>query len=122
MGNTLNREIQYGEFCGNKKEGETQVVRNPATVNGELRETMHLGLKTMWEAFEINLKVGRHKKNFLGYRKKIKKDELEKKYTWITYEEANDRILNFSRGLNVLNLYLFLFLSLLFPLVPMLKY
>ena len=104
MGNTLNREIQYGEFCGNKKEGETQVVRNPATVNGELRETMHLGLKTMWEAFEINLKVGRHKKNFLGYRKKIKKDELEKKYTWITYEEANDRILNFSRGLNVLNL------------------
>ena len=28
---------------------------------------------------------------------------MEKKYTWITYEEANKNILNFSRGLNVLN-------------------
>ena len=40
----------------------------------------------------------------MGYRKKISKYELEKKYTWITYEEANKMILNFSRGLNVLNL------------------
>ena len=104
MGNTLIQDIQYGEFCGEKKEGETQVVRHPTTAKGELRQTMHLGLKTMWETFEHNLKVGRAKQNFIGYRKKINKIELEKKYTWITYEEANRKILNFARGLNVLNL------------------
>ena len=42
--------------------------------------------------------------NFLGYRKKIKKDELEKKYTWINYETANELLTNFSLGLNVLEL------------------
>ena len=104
MGNTLKQEIQYGEFCGEKKEGETQIVRHPTTAKGELRQTMHLGIKTMWDTFEYNLKVGRGKKKFMGYRKKINKDELEQKYTWITYEEANKMILNFSRGLNVLNL------------------
>ena len=104
MGNTLKQDIQYGEFCGEKKEGETQIVRHPTTAKGELRQTMHLGIKTMWDTFEYNLKVGRGKKNFMGYRKKINKDELEKKYSWITYEEANKMILNFSRGLNVLNL------------------
>ena len=104
MGNTLKQEIQYGEFCGEKKEGETQIVRHPTTAKEELRQTMHLGIKTMWDTFEYNLKVGRGKKKFMGYRKKINKDELEQKYTWITYEEANKMILNFSRGLNVLNL------------------
>ena len=89
MGNTLINDIQYGEFCGEKKNGETKVVRHPTTAKGELLQTMHLVLKTMWETFEINLKVGRAKKKFLGYRKKINKDELDKKYTWITYEEAN---------------------------------
>ena len=104
MGNTLIKDIQYGEFIGEKKEGETQVVRNPATAKGELRQTMHLGLKTMWETFEINLKTGRAHKNFVGYRKKLAKDKLDNKYTWITYEEANEKIMNFCRGLNVLNL------------------
>ena len=104
MRNTLIQDIQYGEFCGEKKEGETQIVRHPTTAKGELRQTMHLGIKTMWDTFEYNLKVGRGKKKFMGYRKKINKDELEQKYTWITYEEANKMILNFSRGLNVLNL------------------
>ena len=104
MGNTLKQNIKYGEFCGEKKEGETQVVRHPTTANGELRQVMHLGIDNMWDTFEYNLKVGRANKNFLGYRKKVNKDELENKYTWITYEEANTMILNFCRGLNVLDL------------------
>ena len=104
MGTTLLRDITYGEFCGPKIEGETQVVRNPATAKGDLREIMHLGIDTMWGAFEYNLKVGRNKKNFLGYRKRIDKEKLEEKYTWVTYEEAEKKILNFCRGLNVLNL------------------
>lgn len=104
MGNTLIRDITYGEFCGPKVEGETQVVRNPATANGELRQTMHLGINTMWDAFDYNLKVGRNKKDFIGYRKRINKNELDNKYTWVTYEEGERKILNFCRGLNVMNL------------------
>ena len=58
MGTTLLRDITYGEFCGPKKEGETQIVRNPSTAKGELRQLMHLGINTMWATFEYNLKVG----------------------------------------------------------------
>ena len=104
MGNTLLRDITYGEFCGPKVEGETQVVRNPATANGELRQTMHLGINTMWDAFDHNLKVGRNKKPFIGYRKRIGENEFENQYTWVTYEEGEKKILNFCRGLNVMNL------------------
>ena len=65
---------------------------------------MHLGIDTMWEAFDHNLKVGRAKKNFIGYRKRIGQNQLEDKYTWVTFEECEKKILNFCRGLNVLNL------------------
>ena len=104
MGASLLKNITYGTYVSEPKKGETGVLRNPNVVNKPLRETMHLGCETVWDSFEINLKKNRHKNNFLGYRKKINKDELEKKFTWITYEEANELILNFSRGLNVLNL------------------
>ena len=104
MGNNLLKNIQYGEFIGEKKEGETRVIRHPASAKGELKGIMHLGCKTMWDAFYINIKKGRHDKNFIGYRKKINKDELEKKYTWITIKEAYDKMINFSKGLRLLNL------------------
>jgi len=104
MGASLLKNITYGTYVSEPKPGETGILRNPNVANKELREDMHLGCKTVWDSFEINLKKNRHKNNFIGYRKKIKKDELEKKYTWITYEEAHELLLNFSRGLNVLNL------------------
>ena len=104
MGASLLKNITYNKFISEPKKGETGILRNPFVANKELRTVMHLGCETVWESFEINLKQGRQKDDFIGYRKKIKKDELEKKFTWITYEEANEIILNFSRGLNVLNL------------------
>ena len=104
MGASLLKNITYGTYVTEPKSGETGVIRNPNVANSELRETMHLGCETVWDSFEINLKKNRHKNNFIGYRKKINRDELEKKFTWITYEEANEILLNFSRGLNVLNL------------------
>ena len=104
MGNSQLPKIEYCRYISEpQKEGETGILRNPETEKG-LHEVMHLGCKTMWDAFEINLKNGRGKNEFLGYRKRISKDELEKKYTWYTYDEANEIMLNFSRGLNVLNL------------------
>ena len=104
MGASLLKNITYGEYISEPKENETGILRNPNYAKKELLETMHLDCETVWDSFEINLKKNRHKFNFLGYRKKIKRDEYEKKFTWITYEEANELILNFSRGLNVLNL------------------
>jgi long-chain acyl-CoA synthetase len=104
MGASLLKDITYGTYVSEPKKGETRIMRNPNYAKKELRETMHLGCETVWDSFEINLKKNRHKQNFLGYRKKVKKDELEQKFSWITYEEANELILNFSRGLNVLNL------------------
>ena len=104
MGASLLKNITYGTYVNQPKEGETGILRNPNVVNTQLLETMHLGCETVWDSFEINLLKNRHKRNFIGYRKKLNRDELEKKFTWITYEEANESILNFSRGLNVLQL------------------
>ena len=104
MGANLLKNITYGTYISPPQPGETGILRNPNVANTELRETHHLGCKTVWESFEINLIKKRHKNNFIGYRKKIKKDELEKKYTWINYEQANDILTNFSLGLNILNL------------------
>ena len=104
MGASLLKHVHYGTFIGEPKEGETAILRNPMYANRELSQTMAYGCKTILESFEINLKLNRHKCNFLGYRKKIKKDELEKKYTWITYEKADELLTNFSKGLNILNL------------------
>ena len=104
MGTSLLKDITYCSYISEPKEGETGILRNPLVANKELRQVMHLGCQTVWESFEINLKKNRHKCDFMGYRKKINKDELEKKFTWITYEQADELSLNFSRGLNVLNL------------------
>ena len=50
-------------FVVKKKKKKLKLFVIQQTVNGELRITMNLSLKTMWEAFEHNLKVGRDKKN-----------------------------------------------------------
>ena len=104
MGATFLKNITYSTLCGEAKPGETAILRNPLVAKGELRQKMHLGCETMWDAFEINFKLNRQKNNFIGYRKKINKENLEKKYTWITYEQAKIKIENFSRGLSILNL------------------
>ena len=104
MGASLLKNVQYATYVSAPKEGETAILRNPMYAKGELSQTMAYGCETVLESFEINLKKHRHKNNFLGYRKKIEKDVLEKKYTWITYEKANELLTDFSLGLNVLKL------------------
>ena len=104
MGAPLIKNITYATYIGEPKEGETAVLRNKDVAKGELTQKMQFGCETILDSFEINLKKNRHKCNFLGYRKKTNKNELEKKYTWITYEEANILLTNFCLGLNVMNL------------------
>ena len=103
MGASLLKNVQYATYITESKEGETGILRHPLYAK-ELSQKMAYGCETVLESFEINLKKNRHKCNFLGFRKKIKKDKLENKYTWITYEEANELLTNFSKGLNALNL------------------
>ena len=104
MGASLLKNVQYATYISDPKEGETGILRHPLYAKGDLSQKMAYGCETVLESFEINLKKNRHKCNFLGYRKKIKKGELEKKYTWITYEKANELLTHFSKGINVLNL------------------
>ena len=103
MGASLLKNITYSTFIGKAKEGETAIIRNPDVANRELTKTMQFGCETILQSFERNLKFKRHKCNFIGYRKKINKDELEKKFTWITYEEADNIMTNFCLGLNLMN-------------------
>ncbi len=103
MGASLLKNFTYATFVGEAKEGETAILRNKDVAKGELSHKMKYGCQTVLESFEINLKNNRHKRNFLGYRKKINKEELENKYTWLTYEECNELLTNFSLGLNVMN-------------------
>ena len=104
MGASLLKNVQYATYITEPKEGETGILRHPLYANKELSHKMAYGCETVLDSFEINFKRNRQKCNFLGYRKKIKKNELEKKFTWYTYEEANELLTNFSKGLNVLNL------------------
>ena len=103
MGSSLLKNVQYATYITESKEGETGILRHPLYAK-ELSQKMAYGCETVLESFEINLKKNRHKCNFLGFRKKINKDKLENKYTWITYEEADELLTNFSKGLNALNL------------------
>jgi long-chain acyl-CoA synthetase len=103
MGASLLKNITYSTFIGQAKEGETAILRNPDVAKGELTKKMQFGCETILQSFERNLKFNRHKCNFIGYRKKINKDELEKKFTWITYEEANNIMTYFCLGLNLMN-------------------
>ena len=98
------KNVQYSTYISEPKEGETGILRNPMYAKKELSQKMAYGCETVLQSFEINLTKKRNNCNFLGYRKKIKKDVLEKKYTWISYEKANELLTNFSYGLNVLKL------------------
>ena len=66
MGANLLRNVTYGTYVSKPLPNETGILRNPNVANTELRETHHLGCKTVWESFEINLQKNRHKNNFIG--------------------------------------------------------
>ena len=61
MGANLLKNVTYGTYISQPRSGETGILRNPCVANTELLETHHLGCKTVWEAFEINLLKNRHK-------------------------------------------------------------
>ena len=105
MGITCSDEdIQYSVFCSEKKSGETPIMRHPEMVNKELQKVNKFGVRTTWEAMENNIKTGKGKVRMVGYRKRISKDNFEKKYSWITYQETYETCKNFAKGVEFLKL------------------
>ena len=99
MGNIYDTEkIQYGVFCGEKKEGETQVLRNKNNIKA-LNEISSFGAKTSWEALENNLRKGKGKNKFIGYRPRTGKDTLKNEYEWLTFDDVYKSCSDFAKGL-----------------------
>lgn len=97
-------DIQYSVFCSEKKEGETPIMRHPSMVKKELQKVNSFGVRTTWEAMENNIKTGKGKVNMVGYRKRISKDNFEKKYSWITYQNMYETCINFAKGVELFKL------------------
>ncbi len=97
-------DIQYSVFCSEKKEGETPIMRHPSMVKKELQKVNSFGVRTTWEAMENNIKTGKGKVNMVGYRKRISKDNFEKKYSWITYQNMYETCINFAKGVKLFKL------------------
>ena len=96
--------IQYSVFCSEKKEGETPIMRHPGMVNRDLQKVNRFGVRTTWEAMENNIKKGLGKVNMVGYRRRISKNNFEKKYSWMTYQSMYDKCINFAKGVELLKL------------------
>ena len=96
--------IQYSVFCSEKKAGETPIMRNPEMVNRELTKVNTFGVRTTWEAMENNIKKGKGQVRMVGYRKRISKDNFEKKYSWLTYQYIYDTCIYFAKGVELLGL------------------
>ena len=96
--------IQYSVFCTEKKEGETPIMRHPDMANKELQKVNRFGVRTTWEALENNIRIGKGNINMVGYRKRISKDNFEKKYSWITYQYMYETCINFAKGIELLKL------------------
>ena len=96
--------IQYSVFINEGKKGETPIMRHPLMVNKELLKVNKFGVRTTWEAMENNIKTGKGCINMVGYRKRISKDNFEKKYSWNTYQYMYDTCINFAKGIELLKL------------------
>ena len=95
MGNKVYNEKnpwKYNEFINEEaKEGETKILRRPDLINKELPKTTELGISTIIDAFNTNLKRFPEKR-FLGTRQHIKGEKFGDHYNWKNYKEINEII------------------------------
>ena len=107
MGNLANSYSKdnfiYGIPVSEKKEGETPIYRHREVADKELHKVSCFKTKTTWEAVLNNIKIGKGDCRLCGWRKKINKDEYEKNFTWITYNEAKKKCEEFAKGAAYLN-------------------
>ena len=104
MGNSLQCNFEYGVFCGEKKIGQTQILRHREVADKNLHTINCFGVQTTWDALIRNIKLGKGNKQLCGYRKKLKDKTLEKKYTWFTINEIKEMSESFAKACELLNL------------------
>ena len=95
--------LPYSVFLSDKKEGETATLRHPLYANKPLQEVNVYGTRTTWECLNDKIKRGMGKLPLCGYRKRISKDKYEDKFTWISYEDALEKVIAFAKGATLLD-------------------
>ena len=95
--------LPYSVFLSDKKEGETATLRHPLYANKPLQEVNQYGTRTTWECLNDKIKRGMGKLPLCGYRKRISKDKYEDKFTWISYEDALEKVIAFAKGATLLD-------------------
>ena len=105
MGNSYStKNFSYGVYVGEKKPGQTQILRHPEIGNKELHTINHFGVQTTWDAILNNIKTEKGNQEMCGYRKRLPDKTYEKKFTWITFNEGKELCESFAKGVELLNL------------------
>ena len=105
MGNSYStKNFSYGVYVGEKKPGQTQILRHPEIGNKELHTINHFNVQTTWDAILNNIKIGKGNQEMMGYRKRLEDKTYEKKFTWITFNEGKEFCESFAKGVELLNL------------------
>ena len=103
MGQEQFTPFKYGVFMGEKKKGETQIIRNPICANNDpLPSTLEEGLDTLYKIFERTVKKYPNKSG-LGNRERISKDKYGE-YKYKTYKEIETEVIEYATGIALLNL------------------
>ena len=100
MGYFQSKVTNYGVYIGDKKEGETRIIRHSLIGDKKLPEEPFEGINNIWAAFEYGIKNNPNK-NFLGSRYQNDKGEFGN-YVFKTYIEVKDIVLNFASGIECL--------------------
>ena len=101
MGGSTSKETVYGVFTGEKRPGETQILRHPQFADKDLLVAPEK-VNTIWKAFESAVQA-HGERPFLGTRKFISKDKYGG-FDWKTYNQIYQEAQDFARGIHVLEL------------------
>ena len=105
MGNTPSQPIQYAVLIGDKRQGETQILRHRSIGDKPLREVNRFGCQTVWDALLYNLTTRKSgSSNFLGTRKCLPNGKYADAYTWTSYQQAHDKAIAFAKAVAAMDL------------------
>ena len=97
MGQEYFKPIKYNVLIGEKKPGETQIIRSVLVGDKQLPGTIDEGIDTLWKVFERSVRLFPNN-NCIGTREKLSKDTYGK-YTFKTYSEINEEVINYATGI-----------------------
>ena len=80
MGQAYFKPIKYNVLIGEKKPGETQIIRSVLVGDKQLPGTIDEGIDTLWKVFERSVRLFPNN-NCIGTREKLSKDTYGK-YTY----------------------------------------